>query len=39
MMLQKDKKHLDKKGHYKVDKIIKDAYDIAVKYIILEEQV
>ncbi|XP_022343575.2 ADP-ribosylarginine hydrolase Tri1-like [Crassostrea virginica] len=38
MMLQKDKKHLDKKGYYKVDKIIKDAYDIAVKYILLEEQ-
>ena len=39
MMLQKDKKHLDMRGHYKVDKIIKDAYDIAVKYIVIEEQV
>ena len=39
MMLQKDKNHLDMRGHYKVDKIIKDAYDIAVKYIVIEEQV
>ena len=39
MMLQKDKKLLDVRGHYKVDKIIKDAYDIAVKYIVIKEQV
>lgn len=39
MMLQRNENHLDSKGHYKVDQIIKDTYDIAVKYIEIEEQV
>lgn len=38
MMLQRNEKHLDWKGRYKVDQIIKDTYDIAVKYIEIEEQ-
>uniref|UniRef100_K1R3A1 Uncharacterized protein n=1 Tax=Magallana gigas TaxID=29159 RepID=K1R3A1_MAGGI len=38
MMLQRNENHLDSKGHYKVDQIIKDTYDIAVKYIEIEEQ-
>lgn len=39
MMLQRNEKHVDRKCHYKVDQIIKDTYDIAVKYIEIEEQV
>lgn len=38
MMLQRNEKHVDRKGHYKVDQIIKDTYDIAVKFIEIEEQ-
>ncbi|XP_062607355.1 ADP-ribosylarginine hydrolase Tri1-like [Saccostrea cucullata] len=37
MMLQRNKKHLDKAGHYNISLIIKDAYDYAVKYLDNEE--
>ncbi|XP_011438372.2 ADP-ribosyl-[dinitrogen reductase] glycohydrolase [Magallana gigas] len=38
MKLQRNEKHVDRTGHYKVDQIIKDTCDIAVKNIEIEEQ-
>ncbi|XP_056005531.1 ADP-ribosyl-[dinitrogen reductase] glycohydrolase-like isoform X2 [Ostrea edulis] len=38
MMLQRNKRHLDRKGHYHINLLIQEAYDIAVRYIVKEEQ-
>lgn len=39
MMLQRKEKHTDKTGQYNISAIIKDSYDIAVKYVETDEQV
>ncbi|XP_061193948.1 ADP-ribosyl-[dinitrogen reductase] glycohydrolase-like isoform X1 [Saccostrea echinata] len=38
IMLQKKEKHLDRRGHYDVGSIIKDSYNMAVRYIDDKEQ-
>lgn len=39
MMLQKKERHFNKTGGYNIPAIIQDSYDIAVKFIEIEEQV
>lgn len=39
MMLQKKERHFNKTGGYDIPAIIQDSYDIAVKFIEIEEQV
>lgn len=39
MMLQKKERHFNKAEGYNVPAIIQDSYDIAVKFIEIEEQV
>lgn len=39
MMLQKKERHFNKTGGYNITAIIQDSYDIAVKFIEIEEQV
>lgn len=39
MMLQKKERHFNKTGGYNIPTIIQDSYDIAVKFIEIEEQV
>ncbi|XP_078321020.1 adenylosuccinate lyase-like [Crassostrea virginica] len=38
MMLQRKEKHTDKTGQYNIQAIIRDSYDIAVKYVETDEQ-
>lgn len=39
VMLQKKKRHFNRTGGYNIPSIIQDSYDIAVKFIEIEEQV